>query len=328
MAPPTPTAPLQAGGHQPGDTPPLQQPATATNASGPTPAPPATTRPSPPQVTALRLPPFAADDPELWLAQVECALGVAGITNDLSRYQVLASSLPADVASQVRDVITCSAPTYSSLTSALRQRLAHSRSSRLEALLRNQHLGDQRPSQLLRRMQGELSAAGDAPADSGLLRTLFLQRLPQVATAALSLLPETTPLEDLASSADRFLEASRPASSYVPAAASLSSLAQPPLPVPPAPAPVQADLAVTVATLTASIDELQMEIRSMRQQRTEERPQPQQVCYRCRSQSRGRQARRSDRSPSASRSCYYHQRFGSQAKKCQAPCSWAGNESA
>ena len=262
---------------------------------------------------------------------------MAGVTEDLARYRVLAASLPADVASQVRDVITCAAPTYASLTSALRQRLAHSRSSRLEALLRNQHLGDQRPSQLLRRMQGEPSAAGDAPVDSELLRTLFLQRLPQVATAALSLLPESTPLQDLASSADRFLEASRPA--YTPPViASLHqppppappvSLCQLPPPAPPAPAPVQLDMVATVATLTASISELQMEIRSMRQQRSEERPQRQPFCNRCRSQSRGRQARRSDRSPSQSRgTCYYHHRFGAEAKKFQAPCSWAGNHSA
>ena len=284
---------------------------------------------STPQVTALRLPPFAPEDPELWLAQVECALGVAGITNDLSRYQVLASSLPPDVASQVRDKITCPSPTYSGLTNALRERLAHSRSSRLEALLRNQQLGDQRPSQLLRRMQGELSAAGDVPADSGLLRTLFLQRLPQVATAALSLLPETTPLQDLASSADRFLEASRPATGYQ-GQPSLSAISlPPPPPLLHAPAPAQPDLVATVATLTASISELQTEIRSMRQQRSEERPQRQQTpCYRCRSQSRGRQSHRR-RSQSPMQVCYYHRRFGSQAQKCHAPCSWkSGNESA
>ena len=111
MAPPT--APLQ---------PVMEQETQPGGASSAAPPPPATTRSSPPQVTALRLPPFAPDDPELWLAQVQCAFGVAGITSDLARYQVLASSLPADVASQVRDVITCSSPSYILLTSALRQR--------------------------------------------------------------------------------------------------------------------------------------------------------------------------------------------------------------
>ena len=280
-----------------------------------------------PQVTALRLPPFSADDPELWLAQVECAFGVAGISDDLARYQVLASSLPTNVAAQVRDVITCSAPTYAILTSALRQRLAHSRTSRLEALLRNQQLGDQRPSQLLRRMQGELTAAGDSPADSGLLRTLFLQRLPQGITATLSLLPENTALDELASSADRIMEASRPA--IYPAA--VSAIQPTPLLPAPAPAAPAADLLATVASLTATVSELQMEVRSLRQGRTHDRSSS---CNRCRSQSRGRQRwSRHDSSPSRPRDdlCYYHRRFGAQAKKCQSPCSWmaqAGNETA
>ena len=245
-----------------------------------------------------------------------------------ARYQVLASSLPTNVAAQVRDVITCPAPTYSRLTSALRERLAHSRSSRLEALLRNQQLGDQRPSQLLRRMQGELTAAGDSPADSGLLRTLFLQRLPQGVTATLSLLPENTALDELASSADRIMEASRPA--IYPAAVSAIQPTQL-LPAPaPAPAAHATDLLATVASLTATVSELQMEVRAMRQERTHDRPQ--QSCNRCRSQSRGRQRwSRPDRSPSRPRDelCYFHHRSGAQAKKCRSPCSWmapTGNE--
>ncbi|KAF0287068.1 hypothetical protein FJT64_014475 [Amphibalanus amphitrite] len=58
-------------------------------------------------------------------------------------------------------------------------------------------------------MTGQLSTYGDSSVESGLLRTLCLQRLPQSARAALSLLPEATPLAELAEAADRFLEASR-----------------------------------------------------------------------------------------------------------------------
>ncbi|KAF0302183.1 hypothetical protein FJT64_025727 [Amphibalanus amphitrite] len=162
-------------------------------------------------VASLRLPPFSTEETELWLSQVECALGVAGITDDLTRYQVLVVNLPTEVAVQVRDVISSPAPSYASLTAALRERLAQSRASRLEALLRHQQLGDQRPSELLRRMQGEPAMAGVLPADNGLLRTLYKQRLPQSARAAFSLLPENIPLPELAAAADRFMEANTPA---------------------------------------------------------------------------------------------------------------------
>ncbi|KAF0287207.1 hypothetical protein FJT64_014390 [Amphibalanus amphitrite] len=50
---------------------------------------------------------------------------------------------------------------------------------------------------------------GNSRDDTGLLRTLFLQRLPQTTRAALALLPESTGIDDLASAADRFQEASQ-----------------------------------------------------------------------------------------------------------------------
>ena len=102
------------------------------------------------------------------------------------------------------------------LTKALRDRLAQSRASRLETLLRHQQLGDQRPSENLRRIQGELTMAGVAPTENGLLRTLYKQRLPHSVRAALSLLSEDTPLGDLASAADRFLEANAAAPAPAP----------------------------------------------------------------------------------------------------------------
>ncbi|XP_043193668.1 uncharacterized protein LOC122366003 [Amphibalanus amphitrite] len=265
-------------------------------------------------VASLRLPPFSTEETELWLSQVECALGVAGITDDLTRYQVLVVNLPTEVAVQVRDVISSPAPSYATLTAALRERLAQSRASRLEALLRHQQLGDQRPSELLRRMQGELAMAGVLPADNGLLRTLYKQRLPQSARAALSLLPEDIPLPELAAAADRFMEANTPA-------LSVSAVHQAPQP------PNQSaldQLTASVAALTAAIGQMQTDVTSLRQGNYGQ--QDQQHRYRGRSNSRHSRAR----SPSQRRGqqqqlnqlCFYHHRFGAAARKCSEPCSW------
>ena len=285
----------------------------------------ATSRP----VASLRLPPFSMEETELWLSQVECALGVAGITDDLTRYQVLVVNLPTEVAVQVRDVISGPSPTYTALTTALRDRLAQSRASRLEALLRHQQLGDQRPSELLRRMQGELTMAGVAPADNGLLRTLYKQRLPQAARAALSLLAEDIPLADLASAADRFMEAansSPPAVHQVAqpqpvftvqqqhhqaaAAASVPVPAAAPIPGPSV-NPID-QLTASVAALTAAVGQMRTDMEGMRRDQR-------------RFRSRGRSSSRrqnATRSPPGSRLCYYHQRFGSAARKCAEPCTW------
>ena len=169
---------------------------------------------------AFRLPPFSANEAELWLTQVESACQVSGIVDDTVKFHLLAANLPLDVAAQVRDVVTAKPPSYSALKEALKDRLTQSKAVRLSELLRNQQLGDQRPTQLLLRMRSELGAAGDATQDSQLLRTLFLQRLPQSARAALSLLPEDTPLDQLATAADRFLASSTASISAVDASAS------------------------------------------------------------------------------------------------------------
>ena len=103
-------------------------------------------------LASFRLPAYAPDEAELWLVQVECAFAVAGITNDVQKFKLLVANLPVHVASQGRDVVTREPGSFKDLKTALRSRLAQSRASRLETLLRDQHLGDQKPTQLLRNM--------------------------------------------------------------------------------------------------------------------------------------------------------------------------------
>ena len=201
------------------------------------------------------------------------------------------------------------------LTKALRDRLAQSRASRLETLLRHQQLGDQRPSENLRRIQGELTIAGVAPTDNGLLRTLYKQRLPQSVRAALSLLSEDTPLADLASAADRFLEAN--AAAPAPAASGPVFTVQH---SPPAPSQTAMDqLNASVAALTAAVGQMRTAIDGMRQQEQQRRFRSRGGAGRAPSSSRLR-------SPSRNHGlslCYYHQRFGAAAWNCAEPCSWS-----
>ncbi|XP_043235822.1 uncharacterized protein LOC122388651 [Amphibalanus amphitrite] len=244
-------------------------------------------------LASFRLPAFAPDEADLWLLQVECAFDVAGIADPVTKFKLLVANLPTNVAAQ---------------------RLAQSRASRLEALLRHQQLGDRSPSQLLRDMRGQLSTAGDSSVDSGLLRTLFLQRLPQSARAALSLLPEATPLAELAQAADRFLEASRPTGAVSAVGANSS----------PAPAATtgDGDLAAAIASLSAVISRLDTSHRRLEGAVAGRRSRP-------------GTPRRGSRSSSPSRDeredyCWYHRTYGARARKCTGPCAWtpAGNSEA
>lgn len=265
------------------------------------------TRPS----ATFRLPAFSPEEPELWLVQVDCAFDVANITNDVSKFKLLVANLPVHIASQVRDVVTASPPSFANLVQALKTRLAQSRASRLEALLRDQQLGDQKPTQLLRNMQHVLGSTED---ETGLLRTLFLQRLPPTTRAALALLPEGTSPEDLAAAADRFQEASPgptvAAATSGPPASTCDCTHQ----------STSEGLAAAVASLTATVARLEASF---------QRSQPDR---RRRSRSRGpRPGTPRPRSPEAHQPeasdqlCWYHYRFGADARKCQLPCSWQGN---
>lgn len=248
----------------------------------------------------FRLPAYSPEEPDLWLVQVQYAFDVANIRDQVMKFKLLVANLPVHVASQVRDVVTA-APSYANLVAALRARLAQSRASRLEALLRDQQLGDQKPTQLLRNMRHSLGTTSD---DTGLLRTLFLQRLPQTTRAALALLPEATLLDDLAAAADRFHDASRGAT-----VAQASA---------PAEASSRDDLAAAVAALTATVARLETNLQRQPQRtgrwRSRSRPRPDTP----RSVSPGPEARQGQL-------CWYHFRFGADARKCQQPCSWQEN---
>ena len=247
---------------------------------------------------------------------------MAGINDSATKFKLLVANLPTDVPSQVRDVIMSQPGNFSALATALRDRLAQSRASRLESVLSHQQLGDRTPSQLLRDMRGQLSTAGDLAADRPFLRTLFLQPLPQSARAALSLLAESTPLGDLSEAADRFLEASRPTGA-VTAVAEVTA----PAPAVRAIAEGTTGLAAAIQGLTAMICRLETSNRRLEEavyDRRSRSPTP-------RRESRASSAsRREPRTSSSSRTrrdrpdySWYHRRFGARAHKYTEPCNWS-----
>ena len=201
----------------------------------------------------LRLPVFSSSEPELWLLQVQFAFEAAGIDTDLTRFRILAANLPTEVARDVKDQLTASAPSYANLTKALKDRIAESRAERLQKLLQHQQLGDQKPSQLLRRMRAELGPDGDK--DDGILRQLFMNRLSPVTRAALAILPDNEPLEKVATAADRFLQAKSDGEGT-----SLAALTPPPAHEP-APGEV-ASLTASVATFTATVARLEASLQA------------------------------------------------------------------
>lgn len=246
----------------------------------------------------LKLPPYWPSDPDLWFAQVEAQFATRGITAQKTKYEYLVASLSPEFATQVRDLILRVPDTapYDTLKRQLIARTAIPQQRRLQQLFNSTELGDQRPTQLLRRMQ-QLLGPDAADADGALLRELFLQRLPANVRMVLASSGEASPLQELAELGDRIIAAASPA------------------------------VAGVTQSQPSEIDKLRAEVSQLREtvsalssprQRSPYRPSRQ------RSPSPHHQSRLHSSPPRPSM-CWYHARFGDRARKCSPPCSYSGN---
>ncbi|GFY06219.1 transposon Tf2-9 polyprotein [Trichonephila clavipes] len=163
------------------------------------------------EITAVKIPPFNFNDPQLWFSTCErtFALGVPkAITDTFTKFNYIVSNLPPEAAAIVRDLIITPDETdpYGAIKAQLIQRTGESSQQEIRKLLTGEELGDRKPSELLRTMNRR-AASHNVPEE--LMLELFLQQLP---TAVQTILASITPItgEKAAEVADRILEVSNP----------------------------------------------------------------------------------------------------------------------
>lgn len=245
---------------------------------------------------SVKLPPFWPDKPAVWFAQVEAQFQIAGIVQESTKYNYVISQLDHRVAGEVDDIITSPPPKnqYSFLKTELIRRLSISEEQRIRQLLSDVELGDRKPSQFLRHLK---SLGGSASPDQKFLRELWMRRLPQNIQAILTSQSDLD-LDKLADLADKIIELSGPSSSVFCTSSAPMAIAPP--------TDLLQDLTAKVAELTKQVSALSSRSRSV-------------------SRDDSRQSSRSS-SPSSSKRCWYHRRFGHNAKKCILPCDWNVSE--
>lgn len=246
----------------------------------------------------VRVPPFWAEEPEIWFAQVEGQFSIAGITSDITKFNYVIGHLDNQYSREVKDIII-SPPTtnkYETLKNELIKRLTTSNEKKIKQLLMHEELGDRKPSQFLRHLK---SLAGSNVPDD-FLRTIWVSRLPYGIQTVLAGQPGTTSLEDLADLADRVNDL----------ATTTPKVA-----------------VVNDATPSPSLTELTKEIAELRRQF-------QQISTRnSRPRSRStRNTRSSSRQRSQSNyrkhpNCWYHYKFGEKARWCIQPCDYKAENS-
>lgn len=249
-----------------------------------------------------RLPPFHKTNPVLWFAHAEAVFYTSKVTSQVMKYQATMANLGMDVLEQVADLIGKGNPEtqYDDLKSRLIQVYGESETRRIQRLLQDTQLGNQRPSQLLRVM---LQQAGTI-VNKDVVRTLWLRNLPSRMQAILTATGEED-LEKLAVTADKIAEIDAPSEVL---ALSKAPHVQP---------------STSTAPQPTTLDQLAMELRSLRVEVAELRQ-----AHRSRSSDRKPwNGNRRSRSRSSSRGgvCFYHHRFKDKAQKCTKPCNYKQN---
>ncbi|BHF59593.1 hypothetical protein SprV_0100255300 [Sparganum proliferum] len=154
------------------------------------------------------LPDFWQHAPELYFIRIESAFYSANITKELSKYHKLVEVLPANIISQVQPLLVkppADAP-YSALKAEILRLNAVSDRQRYHQLIKEESLGDRKPSELLRRMRTLL---GDMQVDEKLVKEMFLERLPADVQTILASGSQDLTLSHLAEMADRMIEVQR-----------------------------------------------------------------------------------------------------------------------
>ncbi|BHF81061.1 hypothetical protein SprV_0702419000 [Sparganum proliferum] len=154
------------------------------------------------------LPDFWQHAPERYFIRIESAFYSANITKELSKFHKFVEVLPANIISQVQPLLVkppADAP-YTALKAEILRLNALSDRQRYHQLIKEESLGDRKPSELLRRMR---SLLGDMQVDEKLVKEVFLERLPADVQTILASGSQDLTVSHLAEMADRMIEVQR-----------------------------------------------------------------------------------------------------------------------
>ncbi|XP_066585900.1 uncharacterized protein [Prorops nasuta] len=247
---------------------------------------------------SVKPPPFWRGKPRVWFRQLEAQFHTAGIKVDETKFNYVLQALDPETLEEVGDAIFNEPPgeRYNKIKRCLEEVFADSEQRRLKLLLSELELGDQRPSQLFRRMK---DLAGTKMSDD-FLKSLWLQRLPTQAQAILS--TSEVDLATLAQLADRICEVFTNNSSMV--VASVSS--------------TKSTLEEQISSLSKQVSELACTVKKYRRNHSRSRD---------RHSSKNRRTSKDNHSQDRGNVCWYHHRFANKAKKCTEPCNWKNSGS-
>ena len=237
----------------------------------------------------LKLPPFWPADPQVWFAQVEAQFTTRGITTQKTKFDYVVASLAPEFATEVRDLIL--QPPETNPYDRLKEQLIKRTAASEQRRLQQLFNAEElgdRKPTQLLRRMQQLLGDKATNTDAAFMRELFLQRLPSNVRMVLASTSDTGNIEDLAQLADKVMEVAVPSVVSITTSTELQQLRQ------------------EVTDLKGMLQSLKLT-----QRRSRSRPSSPAPC-----------------TEQSQELCWYHAKFGDQARKCKPPCSKSGNAQA
>lgn len=240
-----------------------------------------------------KIPEFWTEMPRIWFAQFETVMAPQKQGDDV-KYSMVVSKLGKDAIRQISDILIAPPSTdkYSTLKSRLLSVYEESEERQFQKLIGEMELGDQKPSQLLRRMR-ELAKNTNVP-DKTLLN-LWTSRLPTHVRAVLTVSQDQN-LDNLAGIADKIMENNR---------GEICAISN--------------DQSPIMLELLSQVSKLSLEVAALRAQVSDRNSNN----LNNRNRSRSRSKSRTRITPDSPKwLCKYHLRFRNRARNCEKPCNW------
>lgn len=275
------------------------------------------------QRLGLHLPEFKKADPELWFALADRAFCAANITSESTKFAHAVAHLGTQYGSEVRDIILNPPESnpYTILRDELIKRLGDTQASKTKKLIEDESIGDQRPSQFMRRLRN----LGGPSINEDLIKTLWISRLPPLIQAILAAHKDLN-LNTLADLADSIFDSTKLQPTQI------HQINTPPA----TPAHIQENdnpLILKLAQLNLQISAIQQDLQQLKNKETFD--DNDESTWRSRSRRRNSPHRNKFRSSSSSKRkfndpppglCWYHWSYGTNATKCIDPCNFKDNK--
>lgn len=260
------------------------------------------------QFASIKIPPYWSNRPDLWFLHVETQFRMRNITASNTKYDHVLAALPPETMELVADILLNPPTTnkYDSLKTALLTRSRDSEERRFDALFNKMELGDAKPSELFRQM--EALAQGNSLVNTSLLRKLWLNKLPSSLQACIIAVENSHSQEEVFTIADRIHDST--ASSKISAVTRNSESHSNTQSLQRMVEDLQAKLSRLESRMSRSTDRN----RSNSQQRNHNRNF---------SRKRSSSNQGSKNRQTTHNRCWYHRKFGTDAKKCIPPCDKA-----